>query len=186
MRNGVKIKTNKRGFTILEVFIALGVFSVFATVFLQSQSQNIFDSKQMGDELILKKLCENKMNQFLINPPSLTPSFDGKKEIKNYEEKDYANYSYTIEYKRLKMPDLAALMTGQPQDQEELTDAQKSRMRMLQNAFQVIQKKIEEIFWEVRVTITDKNDGRFYQLATWYSSPRSKLNLEIPLGGQKP
>lgn len=176
----MKFSKNQKGFTLLEIFIAFSLFAVFATVFLQTQTQNVFDSQQMGGEIILKQLCEGKINEILINPPEFTNADDGKKETKDFDFEDYKNYSYTIEYKKFKTPDLTSLMSDN-KESEELSAAQKQQMAVLKTVFETIGKKIEEVFWQVRVTTTNKDDSRSFELSTWMTDPKAKFELNIPL-----
>ena len=170
------------GFTILEVFISFSLFAIFATVFLQSQNQNVYDSLNLGEEVILKQLCEGKINEVLIDPPEFNPQLDGKKETKSFDYDGYENYKYTIEYKKFEAPDLAALLTSEAEN-EDLSQEEKNRLQILSTVFEEIKKKIETIFWQVRVSVENTNDGRTFDLSTWFLDPNAQYELNIPLLG---
>ena len=68
------MKHKQDGFSLLEVMIAMTVFSVFVAVYVTSQGYNISDSTLMREELMLQTLCENKINEIIISPPELRDS----------------------------------------------------------------------------------------------------------------
>lgn len=173
-----KLKRQK-GFTLLEVIVAFSIFALFATVFLQNQSQNVFDSREMNGEMILKSLCESKMNETLVNLPDFDNALDGKKETKTFKRKGFEDYSYTLEFKRFKAPDIEALFT--PQTDEEQTAEQKAQQQTLKAVFKEVKKKIESVHWEIRVTVINKLDKRTYILSTWFTDPKAKFDLNIPI-----
>lgn len=170
---------NQKGFTILEVFIAFSIFALFSTVFLQNQSQNVFDSREMNSEIILKNLCESKMNETLINLPEFTNALDGKKETKTYTRDGYENYSYTLEFKKFKAPDIGALFSSN--NSEEQSEEQKAQKQALESVFEEVKKKIEDIHWQLKVSVVDKTDKRTYELTTWFTNPEADYSLNIPI-----
>ena len=50
----------EKGFSLLEVMIALTLFAFFATAFLSSQGYNVADSRLSEEQLILQQLAERK------------------------------------------------------------------------------------------------------------------------------
>lgn len=173
---------NQKGFTILEVFISFALFAVFATVFLQNQSQNVFDSTQMGSEIVLKQLCEGKMNEVLIDPPEFTPQLDGKKESKAFDYDGFEDFTYTIEYKKFEAPDIGSLISSQAEGEDQSSE-EKNRLQILKTVFQKVKEKIETVFWQVKVTVESKVDGRIFELSSWILDPKAKYDLQIPLLG---
>lgn len=169
-----------KGFTVMEVIVAFSLFAIFAAVFLQTQSQNIFDSFRMNEELVLKQLCEGKITELLINPPEFKSSLHEKKETKSFELDNYEGYSYTIEYRQFKTPDLENLMMQSQQEDEDQDETRKKQIEMLKSVFQTVQKKIENVFWQIQVTVTNKETGEAYDLSTWFLDPKAKFNLKIP------
>ena len=69
-----KLINDKKGFTLMEVMIAISIFAVFATVFVTGQGYNLLDSSKLKDEMLMKDLCENKINEIITNPPELRDS----------------------------------------------------------------------------------------------------------------
>ena len=66
----------QKGFSLIEVMIALAIFSFFATAMLGELSYNVSSSMQMAKDLDLHNLAEMKMSEVLI----------GKKEFTNATE----------------------------------------------------------------------------------------------------
>jgi prepilin-type N-terminal cleavage/methylation domain-containing protein len=89
--------SNQSGFTLMEVLIAITIFALFATVFVTGQGYNLLDSGKFKDDLLLKDLAENKINEIVVNPPELRDSLTITKETKAFDSNP--DYQYTIEYK---------------------------------------------------------------------------------------
>jgi prepilin-type N-terminal cleavage/methylation domain-containing protein len=95
------------GFTLIEVMIAISIFTVFATVFITGQGYNLLDSGQLKQELIMKDLAENKINEIIVNPPELSDSLTLAPETKDFETNP--DYQYKIEYKKFFVPDMSKI-----------------------------------------------------------------------------
>ena len=65
---------SQKGFTLLEIMIAMTVFSMFVTAFVVSQGNNLADSSNMRSEYQLKNLLEKEINEIIVNPPEYTPA----------------------------------------------------------------------------------------------------------------
>ena len=59
--------SNQSGFTLMEIMIAVMVFTTFATVFVTSFGYNLVDSGKLKEDILLKDLCENKINELITN-----------------------------------------------------------------------------------------------------------------------
>ena len=67
MKDGLRNKLlNQSGFTLAEILIAITLFAFFIIAFLKNQGQNIYDSTFLKEEIILKELCENKLNEIIL------------------------------------------------------------------------------------------------------------------------
>ena len=66
-------KLKNKGFTLLEIMIAMTVFSLFVTAYVVSQGNNLADSSNMRYEYEMKNILEQEINQIIINPPEFTP-----------------------------------------------------------------------------------------------------------------
>ena len=103
---------NKKGFTLLEIMIAMTVFSMFVTAFVVSQGNNLADSTNMRFEYQIKNLLEKEMTEIIINPPEFSPSLlitteNDYKTIENFEE-----FETKVEWFEFKLPDLSQLTQG--------------------------------------------------------------------------
>ena len=79
------------------------------------------DSSLMKEELILKELCNRKLNEVILSPPDYGPGLTMAPEIKTFDEKDIdnsENYQYTLTYKKFKLPNLSKI-TGRDEDEGE-------------------------------------------------------------------
>ena len=102
----VNIVRGNSGFTLVEIMIAITVFALFATAYVASEGFNISDSSNMRQELFLQKLCENKVNQLLIKIPELKESLTLVPMTGTFEDEGYPDFEYTVEFKKLIIPDL--------------------------------------------------------------------------------
>ena len=154
------------GFSLFEVMVALTLFSVFIATFMMSQGYNLTDSMTMREETTMLQLCQSILNQTLINPPEFTNSLDGNKNEKSFPA-PYEKYKYKVEFKKLKIPDLSSFLGMQNDQQDEQMTEMDQNDSMQSAIFQVLQRNIEEMLWQVRVTVTNKENDMTFSLATW-------------------
>ncbi|HAZ12412.1 MAG: hypothetical protein A2X86_15855 [Bdellovibrionales bacterium GWA2_49_15] len=168
---------NDKGFTLLEVMIALTIFAVFAVMFVAGQGGNLADSLQMREESLLRILCVNKINEILNSPPEFTEQLTLSKETKTFE--DYSDYSYTLEYKKLKIPDLAKL-AAKPGDEEaeNSEEGAQTSSSMNNTILKNIKENLQNMVWQVQVTVTNKKTGFFYTLSAWPYNKAAKVKFD--------
>lgn len=176
-----KFLSNQKGFTLVEVMIALTLFALFVTAFIMSQGSNITMSTQMSEDLIMSSLAERKMNEVLIDPPEFTNATENDVETKNFEEEGYKKYKYTIEFKKLEIPDLSQLM-GQANSDEEAEenngpDNRNDSIRKM--VFQKLKLNIERILWQVKVTITNSETDYKHEVTSWITNDKAKLDTNF-------
>ncbi|MBI2521176.1 MAG: prepilin-type N-terminal cleavage/methylation domain-containing protein [Bdellovibrio sp.] len=168
---------NSKGFTLLEVMIALTIFAVFAVMFVAGQSGNLADSLQMREESLLRILCVNKINEILNSPPEFNEQLTLSKEKKTFE--DYPEYEYTLEYKKLKIPDLSKLAGKQSDEETDTTDESEQTSASLNTTvLKNIKENLQNMVWQVRVTVTNKKTGFFYSLAAWPPNKNAKVKFD--------
>jgi type II secretion system protein I len=165
-----KIISNASGFTLFEVMIAIAIFAVFATVFITGQGYNILDSSKLKNEMLLKDLCQNKLNEIIINPPELRDSLTLTKEVKDVD--GFPNYQYSIEYKKFTVPDLAKLQNSADEDEED--KQQNSFEKML---FDTFKENMEKLIWQVEVVVKDKTTEDTFRLSTWLYNNNAEVNV---------
>lgn len=186
-----KIKNLKQaGFSLLEVMIAVTLFAFFITAFLTSTGYNVSDSELSEEQITLQMLCERKINELYLDPPKFSNATADFKETKPFEDKNYSNYEYTLELKKLTIPDFAELF-GQKDAASD--DAKKSyegdyynestkgqRNSSLEKmVFEELKKNIERIIWQARVTVTNKETKYNYTLSTYLTNYNERIQLNI-------
>lgn len=188
MAKQIKI-LSERGFSLLEVMIAITLFAFFVTAFLTAQGYNVSDSELSEQQLILQQLCETKINELVLNPPKFQNLMENNKETKTFEESEFKNYEYTLELKRLTIPDFAQLFGqkgGVTQEAQDNYDGnylnQNSNQRnssLEQMVFTELKKNIEKMIWQARVTVTNKESKLNYSLSTFLTNYDEKAQLNV-------
>lgn len=175
------ILSNQKGFTLVEVMIALTLFAVFITTFMMSQGSNISMSMQMSEDIMLHNLAERKMNEVILNPPKFTNATDKDIEEKNFEEEGIKKYKYKIEYKKLEIPDLNQLMGKMDgEDEKGNTSGQKSKTdAVTKMVFKKLKKNIEKMLWQVKVTVTNTENNYAHELTTWVTNNDAKMDTNF-------
>ncbi len=175
MEKRLIFKLHSKGFSLVEVMIAMTLFALFITAFLMSQGSNISGSINMEEDLTMQALAQRKINEVLLDKPTFTNATENDVETKNFEEEEYKRYKYTIEYVKLEFPNFQQL-TGSEEDDpygENRTNAIKKRV------FDKLKKNLEEILWQVRVTITNTETDYQYSQATWLTNDDAKIDTNF-------
>jgi prepilin-type N-terminal cleavage/methylation domain-containing protein len=172
-----EISNNQKGFSLLEVMIAITLFAFFVTAYLTGQGYNVEDSRLSEEQLILQHLAEQKINELILDPPKFSNATADLKETKTFEESEFSNYEYTLEMKKLTVPDFAHLFAQKDAASEgakesydgdyynENTKAQRNES-LEKMVFEELRKNIERILWQVRVTVTNKETKYNFTLST--------------------
>ncbi len=180
---------NQQGFSLIEVLIAITLFAFFVTAFLTSQGYNVSDSQLSEEQLFLQQLCERKINELYLDPPKFQNLISGLKETKTFEESDLAGFEYTLEIKKLTIPDFAQLF-GQKDAMSEdgkeayegnyMNQSDSQRNSGLEKlVFDELKKNIEKIIWQARVTVTNKESNYSYTLSTWLTNYNERIQLNV-------
>lgn len=181
---------NQQGFSLIEVLIAVTLFAFFVTAFLTAQGYNVSDSQLSEEQLMLQQLCERKINELYLDPPKFQNITDGLKETKTFEEKDLAGFEYTLEIKKLTIPDFAQLFGQKGGVSEEGKEsyegdylnegnANQRNSNLEKMVFEELKKNIEKIVWQARVTVTNKETKYSYTLATWLTNYNEKIQINV-------
>lgn len=171
----IKLKNSQAGFSLMEVMIAVTIFAVFITAFVTAQSGNVGNSVQMNESVILLRLCENKINEAILNPPKFTNLTDKEVETKNFTTEGYKQYKYTIEYKKVEFPDFNSI-TGQT---EEDTNRQGNDALVKKTLFKKLKENIEKIIWQVRVEVVNTETLEKYELTSWVDNTNAQLDTNF-------
>jgi prepilin-type N-terminal cleavage/methylation domain-containing protein len=180
----------EKGFSLLEVMIAITLFAFFVTAFLTSQGYNVADSALSEEQLVLQSLAERKINELILDPPKFSNVTQNLIETKPFEEKDFSNYEYTLEIKRLVIPDFGQLFAqkGSASDEAKdsyegsyFNDSQKSKRNasLEQMVFTELKRNIEKIIWQAKVTVTNKETRYSFSLSTFLTNYNEKIQLNI-------
>lgn len=168
-------KQTEKGFTLLEVMIAMTIFATFIATFVAIQGNNLKDSSMLREEETLQRLCLNKLNEILLLPPVLKESLTLSPETKTFEEN--SNYQYTVTYQRFELPDLNQLKgTGdtennQEERQENTNDALEKKV------YDQVKKIVKEALWQVEVTVENKDTKYNFSLSTWIRNSAAKVEI---------
>ncbi len=190
MASKITTTHNQHGFSLLEVMIAITLFAFFVTAYLTGQGYNVEDSRLSEEQLILQQLAERKINELVLDPPKFSNATADLKETKTFEEKEFSNYEYTLELKKLTIPDFAQLFAQKGGATEEAQDnydgdyfaegAKGQRNAALEKMiFEELKKNIERILWQARVTVTNKETKYNFTLSTFLTNYNEKIQLNV-------
>lgn len=184
---------NGRGFSLLEVMIAFVLFTLFITAFLTATGYNVNDATTSEEQLLLQSLCERKLNEIILDPPKFQNIMSsGLKETKKFQESAFSDYEYTLEVKKLTIPDFAQLLAQKDGTTEEGMDAYEgdyfgdeggSRNQrngaVEKKVFDELRKNIEKIIWQARVTVTNKQTKAAWSLSTYLTNYNEKVQINV-------
>jgi prepilin-type N-terminal cleavage/methylation domain-containing protein len=166
-----KTLKNANGFTLFEVMIAITIFAFFSAAFMTSQGFNILDSSKLKNEMTMKDLCQNKINEIITNPPELRDSLTLTKETKDFESN--TNYQYSVEFKKFVLPDMNKLKNSADENEEEQANASNEKM-----IFNIFKENMEKIIWQVEVVVKDKTSEDTFRLSTWLYNQNADVNVK--------
>jgi prepilin-type N-terminal cleavage/methylation domain-containing protein len=158
---------NKKGFTLIEVLIALLILAFSMTVLMQSWGGNFRAIKKARTYTIVTQLLQKKMVEFEL-------TYKNKKalEVPDEEHGDfgsaYPNYKWQIKTKPFEFPNLFPM----PEDKSGNKDIIEKIIKQMQDYF-------EKTVKEVAVTVIYKSSGREvkYTLNTLFV----EYDQEVPL-----
>jgi len=158
---------NQRGFTLIEVMIALAIFGVFITAFTSGQGGNLLDSTSMRQDQKLFNLASNKLAELTVNPPEFSESLTSNIDTKTFEDDE--NYEWSVEFKKFEIPDFSAA-TGQ----EEVPAEQEMQKRIYERT----KENLEKMPWQVRVTVKSKTTGQSTSLHTRLQNSKATVRCQ--------
>lgn len=171
---------NEKGFSLVEVLIAVTIFGVFVAAFLTGQGHNIQDSIMIKEELNMRNLAEMKINEVMLNPPEFTESLTNSKETKKFELEGLKNYSYTLIYKKIELPDFSQLIGKKDGDEDDQgQDQQMGDQNIQKVVMEKMKVNLEKIIWQVQVTITNTDTGFTYVVSSWITNPKAQVELNL-------
>jgi len=166
-------KIGKNGFSLIEVMIALAIFTVFITAYVTSQGQNLADSTEFKKELKLREIAENEINKIIAHPPEFRPALTLTAKTGTVEDQE--DYTYTIKYEQMKIPDMKKLTEADGEgEQEESSETNPAEEKVYNN----VKKNLEELIWQVEVVIKNKETEQSFALSTWLYNHKAEVMLE--------
>ena len=165
---------NAKGFTLVEVMIAMTIFALFTTAFLMSQGANIDDSSMMHEDLILHSLAKRKINEVLLDKPKFTNATENDVKSKAFEEDEYKKYKWTVEYKKLKFPNFQQLIGATEEETQQ--DRNQAVKKMV---FDKLKKNVELMLWQVQVTVVNTETDYAYTMSSWITNDEAQLDVNF-------
>ena len=163
---------NQSGFTLMEVMIAIAIFATFASIFVTGFGYNLMDSGHLKEDIFLKDIGENKINDIISNPPPLTDSLTLTKETKDVE--DSPDYQTIVEYKKFFIPDMSKIAETSAEEKNEENSAQAA---MEKRIYTVFKENMEKMIWQVEVTAKNKLTGDKYVLNAWIYNENADVKI---------
>lgn len=161
-----------KGFSLLEVMIALGIFLAMATAFIDVQTANISSSIRMDSEVKLHNLAELKMNEVLLQKKEFTNATKNDVDAGAFEIEGFENYKYEVRITPMEFPDFSQLM-GQEDDGTQPTNS------MQKIIFNKLKKNMEELIWQVNVKVTNTISTDEYELNSWVTKSNAKIDTNF-------
>jgi prepilin-type N-terminal cleavage/methylation domain-containing protein len=165
-----------KGFSLIEVMIAITMFSIFISAYMISQGGNIASSTLMAEEITLKNLAQQKINEIILDPPIFTESLNGKKDSKNFES-PYADYRYTVTFKKLEVPDFEQVLMGGGTG--DITDNNQQLDQVKKMVFEQLKENIEKMVWQVEVEVKPNGSDFNFILSTWILNTDERVQLNV-------
>jgi hypothetical protein len=130
----------------------------------------------MSEDITLHNLAEMKINEILLDPPKFTNATDNDKETKAFDIEGYKTYKYTIEYKKLEVPNLNEL-TGKDEDDDPSGESRNNAIQKM--VFEKLKENMEKIIWQVKVTVENTETKYAYELTSWIENKEAKIDTNF-------
>lgn len=176
---------NHVGFTLLEVLISMTILALFATAFISGMGYNLLDSGGLKDDIKLKDLAENKINEIIINPPEFREALTLSKETKTFEKDE--NYEYSVQWKKLTIPDMTKIRGGgnelsQDGAEDESADggqnSSDSQTAMAEKKiYETFKTNIEKMVWQVEVQVKNKTSKQSFTISSWLYNDNADVQI---------
>lgn len=164
------MKYNNKGFTLIEVMIALVLFGVFSLSYITGHIANISDSTSFKRDIRLRDLAQMKINEVIVQPPELSEALtSGGIEKAKFE--DFPEYEYELEFKAVFIPEFDKIM-GKQEDEDA------NRASIQRKVFTVVKENMEKLVWQVRVLVRHLESGETYELASWLKNEKARVVIQ--------
>lgn len=172
-----KIEKHNKGFTLIEVVIAITIFSVFVVAYMSQDGDLKLDFSRMGQEILLKDLAENKLNEIIIDPPAFSASL-AVNIAENKPFKSNPDYEYLIRYRKFKIPDLGKLMQKKPDGEDDYDQTPPTDAAIKGAVMKRVKKAMEDMIWQVSVEVRPRGKkAPNYTLSTWLYNQKAVVDF---------
>lgn len=158
----------------MEVMIAISIFAVFASVFVTGFGYNLMDSGKLKEDILLKDFCENKINELITNPPTLSDSLTLSKDTKDVDGN--TNYQTIVEFKKFFVPEMSKIAGGSAEGDGE-TNEESQQAQLEKRIFNIFKENMEKMIWQVEVTVKNKTSGETFKLSTWLYNHNADVKI---------
>lgn len=134
----------QKGFTLIEVLMAVGILAILASIIHSTWSGNIVRYKTSKIKIEAVELLQKKIIEIETEFKNNVDSLPKEKQTGEFEEDKYKNYTWEWETQEINLPDISALMDTE--NQEPLV------VSVLEN----FRKFLNESIKEVKISVTYK------------------------------
>ncbi len=174
-------KDCNKGMSLLEIMVAITLFSIFAVFFIGTQQFQIKRAMSARDKVDLLYLCDLKFKQTLFNPKIIsnlvlvdtTPD-----KTEGIFEEPYTDYRYTIEYYKFFFPPLEELQGMPLSEGEGVVEIDTVSAKILKTTKELLEKNMVQL----KVSVTHEKTKKTTSLETWLSVPidgSSKFKISL-------
>lgn len=167
--------TSEKGLTLLEVLIALTIFSATAAVLITTISYNLYSSILSKQDLKMHNLAEHKMNEVKVAPKEFTDATNNSEETGTFEIEGFKEYKYVVKIRRMELPNLAEIL-GQGEEESRVENQQRAMQRMI---YDKIKLNLEEMVWQINVTVISPDGEQTYELNSWIEKTNAKIDTNF-------
>ena len=129
----------------------------------------------MKEDISLHNLAELKMNEVLLDKKEFTNATATSSDTGTFELEGYENYKFEVKITPTKFPDFSQIM-GKSEEEEQSTNS------AIQKAiFDKLKKNLEEMIWQINVTVTNTDNDYSYELNSWVNKSNPKLDTNFSL-----
>lgn len=160
---------SEKGFTLIEVMIAMAIFAIFTTVYVVREGYNVESSSFLREEKKIKDLCQAVIDETISSDIELKESLLLTPSIKTFE--DHPNYEYTVAWSELEIPDFTATSEdSETQESEGMTGIESSLSKQ-------VSENMKKLIWQLNVSVKNKTTGYTYDLSTWLYNDKAKVQF---------
>lgn len=162
------LKLGIKGFSLIEVMIALAIFAVFIAAYMTTQGFNISSSATLKEEILMRDLAEQVINEITLLPPQFDEALTLKTETKPFKE--WPDYNYSIKYKKIVLPDYTKLQDSEADQESEMAQIEKK-------IYETVKENMEKILWQTEITIKNTLTNQEFSLSAWLYNHQAEVKI---------